>query len=203
MYSRWTALAGLAVVLASQTAGAADVQPLPLADTDFQAWRGVRIETTLGDRSILSEYVARTRSSNTEGALLEVVFIPRFGCTPLLRVILPAQASQPSSGEQMLALAIDGASVDIPVLIDTDSTSREYAFMATQTEQQEMRLLLDRSSRLVVAHTNDDDGPAAGADTLPPEPVRFSLLGSRSSVESVESHCQTHTPLPFELSESD
>ena len=203
MYSRWTALAGLAVVLASHTAGAADEQPLPLADADFQDWKGVRIETTLGGHSIISEYVARSRSSDSKDGLLEMVFIPRFGCTPLLRVILPEQEARPPSGQGQLTLTIDGEVLKVPVLIDGDGSSLEYSFMGTQAKQQEMRLLLDRSSHLLVTRTNGDEGQVVATDTQPAEPLKFSLLGSRLSVESVESHCQMHTPLPFALSESE
>ncbi|MGQ7845417.1 hypothetical protein ACUNV4_13120 [Granulosicoccus sp. 3-233] len=203
MYSRWTALAGLAVVLAPLTASAADVQASPLVDTDFQDWNGVLSETALSDQSVLSEYSARTYSRDRQGAVLEVTFIPRFGCTPLLRITLPEQGPVPASGQELMRLVVDGEPFDMPALIDGDSSTLEYSYLAGHDGQQDMRLLLDRSSRLQIQRADIAEDLITQEDDPATEPVRFSLLGSRLSVLAVESRCQAHTPKPFKLSESD
>ena len=202
MYSRWTALVGLAVVLAPLTASVADVQVSSLTDTEFLDWNGVLEKTTLDDRSILNEYIARTRSRGTPGAVLEVAFIPRFGCTPAVRIILPEQDTQPSAGQGLLLLSLDREPYDFPALIDGDSALHEYSFLAGQATQQELRLLLDTSSHLLIHQTFTADDQAGKSDPESDESIEFSLLGSRLSVLAVESHCRTHIPLPFELTES-
>lgn len=202
MYSRWTALVGLAVVLAPLTASAADVQVSPLTNTEYLDWNGALEKTTLGDRSILNEYIASTRSRGTPGAVLEVAFIPRFGCTPVLRIILPEGDAPQPADQGVLLLSLDGEPYDFPALIDSDSALHEYSFLATQATQQELRLLLDTSSHLLIHQTFTAADQAGNADPESDESIEFSLLGSRLSVLAVESHCQTHTPIPFELTES-
>jgi len=199
MYSRSTALVGLALVLAPLTASAIDTQQSPLADAAFRDWSGVRTMTTLSDESVLSEYIALTHSRDTEGALLEVVFVPRFSCTPMVRVIVPEQRIQSLSEQGLIQLAIDDELFAFPAVADSDSALREYSFSAGHSRQQQLRSLLDSSSHLMMQHTVAAGEQEAAIDSDADEPIRFSLLGSRLSVEAVEAHCLSHTAIPFEL----
>lgn len=199
MFWRWTALVGLAAVLAPLAVSATDGPGSSLTNTGFRDWTGLLSETTLKDNSVLSEYMAVTRSENTPGAMLQVSFVPRFGCTPQLRVVVDKKNHQASSELEMIWLWIDGEKLQFPALVDTTSTSHEYSLMADHSRQQEMRAVLDRASHLHVHWKDFEEEPAAGVASESDDIVRFSLLGSRLSVEGVESHCNAHVPLPYDL----
>lgn len=198
---RWSVLVGLACVLTPLSAMSSDAQDTPLAGTNFRQWTGLLSKTTLADNSILSEYVAHSFSSDDQGAALQIGFSPRFGCTPMVRIILPEQIMPLPSDKEPIRFLVDEVPFAFPAIVDTFPAKREFSYTGTSDAQQELRLLMDRSSHATVEGAGSSGMSDTGVDVT--DSVKFSLLGSQMSVAAVEEHCNRHVAIAFEFKATD
>lgn len=201
MVWRLSVLVCLACVLTPMTpvtAMASDAQVTPLPDTGFQSWAGSLSKTALSDNSMLSEYVAQTLSEDGQAASLQIAFSPRFGCSPMVRVILSEQ-STPSVEAEAIRLLVDEVPFEFPALIDSRPAEREFSYAQTAAKQQELRLLLDLSSHIAVYENSQSVVNPPETDATIADSISFSLLGSQLSTAAVEAYCRSHVAIAFDL----
>lgn len=168
-----------------------------LAETAYQDWVGMLYEISLPDTSILNEYVAQTFSGSTAGASLQVAFMPRFNCNPVISLMFKELQGLPGNIEgQVIELKIDGEKIDLPTIVDEKDSMRRYSFNADEAAQQALRQMLDISNRLTVTWVQESD-KAEASETAENSAVAFSLLGSQKSMHQVEINCRRHKPVPF------
>jgi hypothetical protein len=189
-----SAILGVVLSLIPLSVLIANVQEEPLSKSVHQDWTGTLVQHTLPDMSILSEYIAQTFSGSTSGASLQLSFVPRFNCTPVISVNVRAAAEEAGS-EATLNLILDNSEVPFPALVDGQNSGRRFSFNADHLAQDKLRRMLDNSNRATFQWVNAVAGQGSEAG-VPPQ-VEFSLLGSRMTTNSVESHCHAHKPIPF------
>lgn len=200
MYSH--SRAAISVVLLSLASSIVASTSNNAETTSFQDWSGSFIQTAVSDGSLLNEYVAHTFSGNTQGAILSIAFAPRFSCTPMISV----QFSQPSplgkTEELKWILEIDSRDVSFPSLFDSDDTTIRFSLNGGNGIHQELRETLDAGSRasfvtaVIDAVPETSDSVVATSTTI--DPVYFSLIGSKMTVQALEEQCKAHLPIPYE-----
>lgn len=211
MYSRCCAAFGAVFMMSTVFVSQAAATDHGSAAVTFQDWRGSLEQTTLPDGSVLNEYVASTQSGSTAGATLTLSFVPRFGCSPVFSVVLPAELADEADRDANMTLVLDQLSQDFPVLVDSGNSEVRLSLNAESDTQRSVRKQLDEASRASVSwQTREpplggaaDTGNVAGvvADAGPtdqPFPVSFSLLGSKMTSEAVEKRCIGHEPIPYD-----
>ena len=185
--SRATLLALAAVATALPTASGA-VDTTELAGASHLNWNGRLEQRTLDDSSRLNEYTALTSAVDTAAVSLRIGFLPRFECTPVMGVRFGgAMASVPEAffeDGDVLAVTIDGESVEWPLLVDDGDSGTTLWLDAELSRRADIRQRMDVGSRARLALPNTIS-------------IEFSLLGSRRSTAEVESACLSHEPLPW------
>lgn len=164
----------------------------PLPDTIAEAWNGALEQRTLGDGSVLNEYVARTEASSTDGSgMIELLvsFVPRFRCAPLMGLRFSeehaaAVADLFADGDSVV-LTLDDKAVNLPLAVDENGTSTTLWLHGSVDSQNELRARFDVASRARIVLS----------DTVE---YGFSLLGSQRSLKATEEHCLLHEPIPYE-----
>lgn len=184
-----------------------------IADSTFQDWSAHKVQTTLADGSVLTEYVAQSYAAAQVTKRLDVSFIPRFGCTPITSflVIVKEDALSKPYSTQALNFDIDGKLYGFAVLLDKQATSERYTLNASSEGQSSFRRVLDSGSRASVSIVGYGDSELVGVVGSEPEipavsegstesvsTTRFSLLGSRKAASVAQAHCLAHEPIPFE-----
>ena len=205
------AIGGTAMV---ETAAA---QVTPLEQAQFLSWTGLRDQKTVRDGSVLTEYQGTTEAINRPGMLLKVSFSPRFSCSPTISLIVPdvdgfgpSTADESSSTEtsqigavaersevpvdtgdipaftddERLDFQIDSTSVDFPLIVDADE-GVVWTFNGGGRERETLRLQLDTGDVAMVTVAED-------------RKISFSLLGSRKTLESLQTLCREHEPIPLD-----
>lgn len=179
----------------------ADTEATELENIVFQNWSGLSRQTVLIDGSVLTEYVARTFSGNSDGAGLTVSFIPRFDCAPMVSIELPPGLVDLNSS---LGFSVDQQDADFPFLVDTEESKRiRISLNADGAGQKHLRQSFDHGSHASLhwSKPEPDDGKTTvaepGVEGAGRESVYFSLLGSRMTVKAVEGLCIAHKPIPY------
>ena len=196
----------------------AQVTPLvPLEQAQFLSWTGLRDQKTVRDGSVLTEYQGTTEALNRPGMLLKVSFSPRFSCSPAIALIVPddtvlepGAAVETSSTEtsqigaiaersevpvdkgaipsftddERLDFLIDSANVDFPLIVDADE-GVVWTFNGDERERETLRIQIDIGEVAMVTVAED-------------RKISFSLLGSRKTLESLQTLCFEHEPIPFD-----
>lgn len=205
MYSLCCSVLSALSLLVLCTAAFADADSDEQETMTFVRWTGSVHQSSLADGSILSEYVARTESDNARSASLQVTFIPRFGCSPLISVqFSPADLIAEASSSDFL-LSIDAETMPFPMLIDEEDDQVRLSLNADSHGHQRIRQILDNSSRATLAWPSTDEAASSANSTSPHSArqantgaVNFSLLGSRRAVAALESRCRAHVPIAYE-----
>lgn len=186
----------VAVLLGFALAGVSTTQADVGPDALPNYWESSTEVQQMADGSLLTEYIGETRALDGREARLRVSFIPRFGCSPSISLLvdntIAAQLSNGDPGGAGLAdddlapFLIDEAAVRWPVIVDEIDGSTHIAYDSAERDRMTLRLQLDVGDQ--AAFGLEDDA----------EPLVFSLLGSRRNLASVQSSCRRHTPLPYE-----
>ena len=196
MFSRCCAGLGTLMVISHATASTSDAA----AGLTFQNWNEVVQQTTLPDKSILTQYVASTRSANTDGAELQVSFIPRFDCTPHISILLPVEVVSEPVGLDGFVISVDKEAWEFPVLADADGSTVRFSMNAVSARHQEMRRKFDFASKVTVSwQSAAATSSAVGVEPSNDEPADYSLLGSRAAVKAAEDSCNSHEPIPYDI----
>ena len=197
MSFQWSAFVGVAFAFLPTTFVIAQMHGTPLSDTIYVKWSGALDEVTLPDKSVLNEYLAQTFSENVEGASVQIAFIPRLNCSPIFSVLLSADSAVAISDDLSVKLTIDNVDMEFPALVDQTDRTRHYSYNAGRDDQQILRALLDRSSRVSMSWVPAEENTGQDAEVTDPFTVRFSLLGSQMSTQAVEELCKAHEPVPY------
>ncbi len=206
MFSRCCAGLGSLMLMSYATASTSDAG----ASLTFQNWNEAVQQTTLPDKSTLTEYVASTRSPSTDGAELHVSFMPRFGCTPLISILLPVEVVNESIVLDGFVISVDEGVWEFPVLADTDGSIVRFSMNAVSASHQELRQKFDFASKATVtwqstgatAHGTAEvtaTHSVASIESSNDEPADYSLLGSRAAVKAAEDRCNSHEPIPYDI----
>jgi len=176
---------------------AAGLQADVLAGTSFRDWSGEKKTTELDDGSVVTEYVANTVAQERADALLEVVFLPRFECTPLIGVRIDASTTDNSAQTQellkslqllddgdRLSMLIDEKSILFPIVVDQSKDQAALWYGVERQDRETLSLQMDGGDKALIALSTNTT-------------LRFSLLGSRKSMRAVKESCQKHEPVPY------
>lgn len=171
----------------------------------FLRWTGSMHQNTLSDGSILSEYVAQTESDDIRSATLQVAFVPRFGCTPLISFRFSSADLIAKASPSDFLLSIDAQTMPFPILIDEEGDDQvRLSLNADSVGQKRIRQILDNSTEATLAWPSTDEELPVGTHSPHSSrqantgAVNFSLLGSRRTVQAMEAQCQAHAPIPYE-----
>ena len=195
----------------------ASAQVTPLEQAQFLSWTGLRDQKTVRDGSVLTEYQGTTEAINRPGMLLKVSFSPRFSCSPTIALMVPdddgagpSTVAESSSSEtsrigavaersevavdtgeipafaddQRLDFQIDSTNVDFPLIVDSDE-GVVWTFNGGGRERETLRLQIDTGDVAMVTVAED-------------RKISFSLLGSRKTLESLQTLCREHEPIPLD-----
>lgn len=206
MFSRCCAGLGTLMLMSYATASTTDAEAL----LTFQNWNGVVQQTILPDKSILTQYVASTRSANTDGAELHVSFMPRFDCTPHISILLPISVVSEPTRLDGFVISVDKEAWEFPVLADADGSIVRFSMNAVSADHQELRQKFDFASKATVSwqstaaavHGTVEATAAhsvASVESSNDEPAYYSLLGSRAAVKAAEDQCNSHEPIPYDI----
>lgn len=197
MYFRWSAFVGVTFALFPTTGVIAEMHGTPLSDTIYLNWSGALDQVTLADKSILNEYLAQTFSTNITGGSLQIAFVPRFNCSPIVSVLLSAENAPAINDDFPVTLTLDNVDMEFQAIIDESASSWQYSYNGNRDKQQDLRILMDNSSRLSMNWVPAEENASQNADATDTDTVMFSLLGSRLSVKAVEDLCKAHEPIPY------
>lgn len=158
-----------------------------LPGTEYFEWSGALEQRTLGDGSVLSEYVASTDAVERSDVDLRVGFVPRFDCSPAIALrFAAAAAALPEAfyedGDR-LTLDIDDIDVEMPLIVDGDGLETTLWFDGGIERRSTLRVRIDVGSDAWLRLPNG-------------ESIGFSLIGSRRSLAATEAACRAHRPLP-------
>jgi len=182
----------------------------PVQQAQFINWTGRLQQSIVKDGSVLTQYQGMTEAQNRPGMVLSVSFSPRFSCTPVISLQVPdggvelgsasstiSTAAEPLSDvamdlaafpemrdDDVLDLRVDGSSVDFPLIVDANDSLNWY-FNGNARARETLKLQLDIGDVATVAVADD-------------RKIVFSLLGSRKSLDELQSMCREHEPIPFE-----
>ena len=171
-----------------------------LPDSAFEDWTALVTETALPDGSVLFNYIARTLSSRTEGAMLAISFVPRFSCAPSV-TLRKRTGPELASETAILEITVDSERMQYDALIDEVDEYRTYALAASSDMQDQLRQKMDVASRLTFKVLLSDTAAVASSNELSAtdalNSIVFSLRGSKLATLSAENHCRAHKPLEF------
>ena len=206
MFSRCCAGLGTLMLMSYAAASASDAE----AVLTFQNWDEVVQQTTLPDKSILTQYVASTSSTNTDGAELQVSFMPRFDCAPQISILLPISVVNEPIGLDGFVISVDQETWEFPVLADTDGSAVRFSMNAVSTNHQELRRKFDFAYEVTVSWQSTTAAAHGAAEATVTssvasyessnnEPANYSLLGSQAAVKAAEDQCNSHEPIPYDI----
>ena len=167
----------------------------------FQDWSGTLEQLELPDKSVLSEYTSQTFAGGTPGASLRVAFVPRFDCVSIFSVVIPQSTLEalPDSQSFSIVLQVDDTQMEYPFLRDDDDESVTFSYNSDHQGQEQLRTLLDDSSRATILISSPAELEVGDAEAESQAiPVYFSLLGSRLSMNNEQTACTRHQPIPLE-----
>jgi len=178
----------LALTMAS---GAVADSQAEIQRMSHQTWvSDVSIER-LHDESVLTEYFGEVISSEHSDVVFRVGFIPRFGCSPLLTLLLGEAALSGARSEvdpelfpddlSVLAVLIDGQSVAFPTLLDDDGDTVSVYLNASLQRRITTRLRIEVGSKLQYLMRNGKQ-------------LSFSLMGSKDAIRIANQNCRRHDP---------
>ena len=213
----WVNLSVCVAIGGAVMAETASAQVTPLEQAQFLSWTGLRDQKTVRDGSVLTEYQGTTEAINRPGMLLKVSFSPRFSCSPTIALMVPdddgagpGTVAESSSSEtsqigavaersevavdtgeipafaddQRLDFQIDSTNVDFPLIVDSDE-GVVWTFNGGGRERETLRLQIDTGDVAMVTVAED-------------RKISFSLLGSRKTLESLQTLCREHEPIPLD-----
>ncbi|MBX2883208.1 MAG: hypothetical protein KTR32_24865 [Granulosicoccus sp.] len=168
-----------------------------IKNSSFHDWSAYTQQHPLSDGSVLSEYVALTYSGSKNSQRLEVAFIPRFECTPVISLIISTFMTAGAPLPDDITVQVDGQTSRFPILVDEETEGYRYTYNASGKDQKIMLGMLDTGD-LFKLNFKRASINTANSDSQLESTITFSLLGSRKSTQAALGHCLDHTPIPFE-----
>jgi len=181
---------GLLALTMASGALAADSQA-EIQRITHESWvSDVSIER-LHDESVLTEYYGEVVSNEHSDVVFRVGFIPRFGCSPLITLVLGETALAGARSDEdpalfpndlsVLAVLIDGQSVSFPTLLDNNGDTVSVYLNASLQRRITTRLRVEVGSKMQYLMKNGKQ-------------LNFSLLGSRDAIHNSNQNCRRHDP---------
>ena len=163
-------------------------------ETVVNDWVAYDKTTPLVDGSELFQYVAEVAHDIEDNKkpvglnpIIRFSFIPRFNCTPIISVVL-THDSDPDSQSRIdlltaldgLSFSIDNASIEFPVLTESQATVVAAHYDSDLQRRNTLRLLVEVGRRVIVSIEGYGD-------------FKFSLLGSTRAITRSRERCANHT----------
>lgn len=157
-------------------------------------WSVLSSDISMTDGSLLREYLAiseepageivnRDAPDEKSTSRLEFVFLPRFLCSPLIRVVRthPEKigSTDIASGVDSILLEIDNEPVPFPALIESSGNKTLYFYNVNLQRRATLRVLVELGGQMSIVYK---DGESAN----------ISLAGSQKALESASTNCLTH-----------